>query len=519
MKCRPVLSFCIPTYNRADRAYHCVTHILQYPGDEIEVVVSDNASTDDTLERLGGINDKRLKVYSNTKNMLGLNWPLVVSYSAGSFAALMSDEDIVVLENIPYFIELLKEAHINKIGAVIYHFPYLVNIFNNYTTKNAYESLKLAIRHGGHITCHILNMDFFELLSDRDYEIASFENPHNEPQNEILLNLAEKSLVMLVKKPLCEYGFERIMSPKGDLDNFKYRMITQPAFSIERHCHEFLAYREHIIKGCDNTNSLSSERQKELLLISVVLRLGTSLSMWLGSIINIDPDNYDLSGFPSNRTEAVKMFIDFIETLFARSREVVKNSRLLQFYEKATVSVIKQNYRESIPDEFDFIERIRLGDFLFRLVQCFYLVFSFYGDGKLTSGYANDFDDILELKLTDRLYKMIQEKRFDDVINSTGISSPRANYLKGQACMYKGDYSKAEHYFTQFLEALSNANTLSDILTGDSAVSHSYYYLGIINQKKGDTYKALDFFEKSKKITDDLTIGAYLKPDWFNIEA
>ncbi|MCL2689620.1 MAG: glycosyltransferase, partial [Chitinispirillia bacterium] len=126
---KPLLSFSIPTYNRANRVYECVTRILSYPCDEIEVVVSDNASTDNTLKLLGTIADKRLRVYTNEKNILGLNWPLAVSRATGRFAALMSDEDIVCIENVPFFLNLLEQADLSDIGVVTYNFypasPYI----------------------------------------------------------------------------------------------------------------------------------------------------------------------------------------------------------------------------------------------------------------------------------------------------------------------------------------------------------------------------------------------------------
>lgn len=40
---KPILSICIPTYNRAQFAYAAAKNILDgWAGDEIEVVVSDN---------------------------------------------------------------------------------------------------------------------------------------------------------------------------------------------------------------------------------------------------------------------------------------------------------------------------------------------------------------------------------------------------------------------------------------------------------------------------------------------
>jgi glycosyltransferase involved in cell wall biosynthesis len=53
MMCKlPLLSICIPTYNRAELLKNCVESIvINYDFDEeVEVVISDNASDDNTLE-------------------------------------------------------------------------------------------------------------------------------------------------------------------------------------------------------------------------------------------------------------------------------------------------------------------------------------------------------------------------------------------------------------------------------------------------------------------------------------
>ena len=46
---KPLLSICIPTYNRSGYLEQCLESIVhQERFDEIEVIISDNCSTDDT---------------------------------------------------------------------------------------------------------------------------------------------------------------------------------------------------------------------------------------------------------------------------------------------------------------------------------------------------------------------------------------------------------------------------------------------------------------------------------------
>lgn len=105
---KPLLSFCIPTYNRADMIVKCVKNILKYKGDEIEVVVSNNCSEDDTLEKLEQLKDERLKVHSNEINLgYSMNLIKVLEKTNGKYCFTLSDEDVIIIEKIPQMLKML----------------------------------------------------------------------------------------------------------------------------------------------------------------------------------------------------------------------------------------------------------------------------------------------------------------------------------------------------------------------------------------------------------------------------
>lgn len=95
------LSFCIPTYNRAQIVNQVVTEILQCADSDIEVVVLDNGSTDDTLSILHAIKDERLVVYSNGENKGGLyNVVNVINKARGEFLVFSTDKDHIDFKEI-----------------------------------------------------------------------------------------------------------------------------------------------------------------------------------------------------------------------------------------------------------------------------------------------------------------------------------------------------------------------------------------------------------------------------------
>lgn len=90
----PLLSFCIPTYNRSGSLLPLVRRVLSVPSNDIQVVVLDNGSTDDTLALLATIDDPRLLVRSNGLNRGVLfNVVNVLVQGTGTYSALLLDKD------------------------------------------------------------------------------------------------------------------------------------------------------------------------------------------------------------------------------------------------------------------------------------------------------------------------------------------------------------------------------------------------------------------------------------------
>lgn len=93
---KPLLSICIPTYNRADIVNACVEDCLKLPYDWIEIVVTDNCSSDNTIKLLSSVNDSRFKIYHNDNNIGYVNFIKCLTNGQGKFCLLLSDEDVFV---------------------------------------------------------------------------------------------------------------------------------------------------------------------------------------------------------------------------------------------------------------------------------------------------------------------------------------------------------------------------------------------------------------------------------------
>src|SRR5690348_7080606 len=90
----PLVTIAIPTFNRAALLQGCVDAALNQSYSNVEVLVSDNASTDETSRMLKGLSDSRLRVLTQERN-LGLlpNWNALLREARGEFVIFVPDDD------------------------------------------------------------------------------------------------------------------------------------------------------------------------------------------------------------------------------------------------------------------------------------------------------------------------------------------------------------------------------------------------------------------------------------------
>jgi glycosyltransferase involved in cell wall biosynthesis len=115
-KKRPLLSICIPTYNRFISLKLCLDKLLNSCKgleDFVEIIVSDNASDDGTEKFVTDLvsQNKNLKYFRNDQN-LGFNFNIFLltdKYSEGEFCWLIGDDDFVDKDAVKVILSILKE--------------------------------------------------------------------------------------------------------------------------------------------------------------------------------------------------------------------------------------------------------------------------------------------------------------------------------------------------------------------------------------------------------------------------
>ncbi len=137
MNC-PLVSIIIPSYNREKLLPRAIESALNQSYEEIEVIVQDNCSTDNSwavLEELAAL-DYRLSIEKNEANLGPLaNWERALARAKGDYIKILWSDDSIELDFVQACLDILEkradiglvftstEIHIKSKKLLAYHHP------------------------------------------------------------------------------------------------------------------------------------------------------------------------------------------------------------------------------------------------------------------------------------------------------------------------------------------------------------------------------------------------------------
>jgi glycosyltransferase involved in cell wall biosynthesis len=92
---KPLVSIVIPTYNRAEYLKQAIESVLAQTYTNLELLILDNCSQDNTPEIVAKFTDPRIKYLRHQCNIRGLaNWTYGVFWASGEYLSILCDDDI-----------------------------------------------------------------------------------------------------------------------------------------------------------------------------------------------------------------------------------------------------------------------------------------------------------------------------------------------------------------------------------------------------------------------------------------
>jgi hypothetical protein len=120
---RPRLSICIPTYNRGDLLRETLAHLREVCNDDVEIVISDNCSSDHTPDVVNSASGqfrffRSVRQRENRGAMR--NAAAVLALARGQFVYILHDDDRIHMRSIETAISIMRER------------PDIVGVFGGY---------------------------------------------------------------------------------------------------------------------------------------------------------------------------------------------------------------------------------------------------------------------------------------------------------------------------------------------------------------------------------------------------
>jgi glycosyltransferase involved in cell wall biosynthesis len=107
---RPIVSVLIPTRNRGAYLSYAIRSAINIPDEDVEIIVSENYSHDNSLEVANSFNDKRLTVLRPDKPLpMHANWEFLLSKSTGEWIYFLGDDDAMMPHAASYLRYITKK--------------------------------------------------------------------------------------------------------------------------------------------------------------------------------------------------------------------------------------------------------------------------------------------------------------------------------------------------------------------------------------------------------------------------
>ena len=116
-KDKPLVTVAIPAYNASSYIREAVESVLMQDYDNYELVIVDDCSTDNTYGLLQQIEDPRVRLFKNKKNLgAEANWNRCLDLATGKYFLLLPGDDLLYQGSIRRRVEVLEADKQNELA-------------------------------------------------------------------------------------------------------------------------------------------------------------------------------------------------------------------------------------------------------------------------------------------------------------------------------------------------------------------------------------------------------------------
>ncbi len=233
------ISVIIPTYNRASLIERALQSVLDQSYPDLEVIIVDDCSSDNTEEVVTGLNDDRIKFIKHTKNR-GANAArnTGIKAASGEFIAFQDSDDEWMPGKLAKQIEAFKHAPADT-GVVYTAFWRMEGKEKSYTpsrdvlTTNGFLLEELLKRNFITTQSILVKKTCFD-------EVGLFDEAMPRLQDwELLLRLSKHYPFLFIDEPLVN-----VYHTPGNITSNQEALTTALVLLLEKHHEDFAKYRK-----------------------------------------------------------------------------------------------------------------------------------------------------------------------------------------------------------------------------------------------------------------------------------
>jgi len=224
----PKVNVCIPVYNGSAYIADSIKSILNQTFEDFSVIISDNCSTDNTVEVVLGFNDPRIVLSENSENIgLVANFNRVLDLADAEYIVLWAHDDIMLADNLRQKVHLLDK---NPNVGIVHSDVLMIDDEGNQHDFQMFKDSKQDYIENGQTVFHryIMNMPrgamFFigSVMARREcYQKLGGFNPRlpNTGDSELWMRIALFYDVACISEPLVTYRHHQAMTSAANSES------------------------------------------------------------------------------------------------------------------------------------------------------------------------------------------------------------------------------------------------------------------------------------------------------------
>ena len=324
------LSICIAVYNQSDLVKECIKSILSYKGDDIEIIIGDDCSTENIREIADSYKDKRIRFHCNEHNLgHDLNILSMLKECRANYAFVLRSRDKLFGYCIPQIIECIGE-HTN--GSVFLFSAKDENgnnvlEFSDVEYEKGKESAKAHTKLFIHPSGIVFRVDGINFELIEKYLKKYFNNHYGFVVHELVrMELVDEGSFITSSQTVWQYTQKKTdVAVNSSRD---HKSVYAPEYQYPRYCCEF----EFAIKEL-------GENGKRIIPSYLVKRFYKSIAFdFLYENANLESQkHYDFSPITFSKKEERARFREYSENMFNQFLDLYQTKKFIRLIDYETI--------------------------------------------------------------------------------------------------------------------------------------------------------------------------------------